>query len=155
MIKVGIIGATGYTGAELVRLLRQHPQVELVALTTQQYVGLPFTEVYPHLSGKVNLVGEELNIPALVAKCEAVFVSLPHGHALPVAQEVIRQGKKMIDLGADIRLKDPAAYAKWYQVDLDQSLGRTITARLLAQAVYGLPELHRQEIKQAKTVANP
>jgi N-acetyl-gamma-glutamyl-phosphate reductase len=155
MVKVGIIGATGYTGAELVRLLGRHPQVELVALTTQQYVGLPFTEVYPHLSGKVNLVGEELNIPALVAKCEAIFVSLPHGHALPVAQEVIRQGKKMIDLGADLRLKDPAAYAKWYQVDLNQSLGRTIVAQLLAQAVYGLPELHRQEIKQAKVVANP
>lgn len=155
MIKVGIIGATGYTGAELVRLLKHHPLVELVALTTQQYVGLPFAEVYPHLSGKVDLVGEELNIPALVNRCEAIFVSLPHGHALPVAQEVIRQGKKLIDLGADLRLKDPAVYAKWYRIDLDQSLDRAITAQLPAQAVYGLPELHRQEIRQAKTVANP
>lgn len=166
MIKAGIIGATGYAGAELVRLLKQHPSIEMVALTTQQYAGLPFEEVYPHLMDRINLRGEKLDVPALVAKCDVIFVSLPHGHALPIAQEVTRQEKKMIDIGADLRLKDPVTYAEWYQDNLASSwittsedacptLTKAAHTRLLSQAVYGLPELHRQEIKQAQLVANP
>ncbi|MCL6447804.1 MAG: N-acetyl-gamma-glutamyl-phosphate reductase [Armatimonadetes bacterium] len=148
MFKAGIIGATGYTGAELVRILHRHPQVELTALTTQSYAGKPFWEVYPHLYNYVDLICEERDLEKLIGSCEVIFVSLPHGHALALAGEITGRGKILIDLGADFRFRSPDVYEKWY--------GVTHTAReLAAQAVYGLPEIHREKIRPARLVANP
>lgn len=147
-VKIGIIGATGYTGAELVRILSRHPAVELVALTSQSYVGKAFWEVYPHLYGYVNLNCGEMDIPRVIDVSDLVFIALPHGHAMPVAIEAKNKGKKVIDLGADFRLKDYTVYEEWYKVG-------HIARELLAEAVYGLPELYRAKIKEAWLVANP
>lgn len=148
MIKVGIIGATGYTGAELVRILSRHPQVELVALTTQSYAGKPFWEVYPHLNQFIHLICTNLHLPDLVAGADVIITALPHGHAMPVAKEAMRLGKKLIDLGADFRLLDPLIYEEWYKVE-------HTAKELVEQAVYGLPEVNREKIKSAWLVANP
>ena len=148
MVKVGIIGATGYTGAELTRLLANHSEVELVALTSQSYIGLEMGAVYPSLGGHTDLICSELNLEELLARAELVFIALPHGHAVPVAQAAANSTCRVIDLGADFRLKDGAAYRHWYKVD-------PASNDLLATAVYGLPELYRDEINQARLVANP
>jgi len=147
-VKVSIVGATGYTGAELVRILSRHPEVELVALSTQSYAGKPFWEVYPHLYKYNQLTCEEMNLPELLDASDVVFVALPHGHAMPVALETARRGKKIIDLGADFRLADYRVYEEWYKV--------THGAReLLSSAAYGLPEINREKIRGAWLVANP
>lgn len=148
MIKAGIIGATGYAGAELARILGGHPEVELVALTTRSYAGKPFWEVYPHLYKYVPLTCEELNLPELVDRCDIVFTALPHGHAVEVAEEVQRKGKKLIDLGADLRFDDAGIYENWYKIKIS-------TPELAERAVYGLPEINRELIKEAKLVGNP
>ncbi|MDK2887769.1 MAG: N-acetyl-gamma-glutamyl-phosphate reductase [Thermoanaerobacter sp.] len=148
VVKASVIGATGYAGAELVRLLNAHPQVELVGLTTQSYAGKAFWEVYPHLYGYVDLVCEEQDLPALVERSDVIFTALPHGHAMAVAREVVGRGKALVDLGADFRLHDPAVYQEWYKVE-------HTAAELLPQAVYGLPEIHREKIRSARLVANP
>jgi N-acetyl-gamma-glutamyl-phosphate reductase len=147
-IKVGIIGATGYAGAELVRILSAHPQVELVALVTQSYGGKAFCEVYPHLYKYVMLECRELDLPALADKADVVFAALPHGHAVPVAGEVLGRGKKFIDLGADFRFGRRDVYEQWYKVEHSGE-------KLLEQAVYGLPEIHRDKIRSASLVGNP
>ncbi len=147
-IKVGIVGATGYAGAELVRILLSHPQVELAGLVSQSYVGRAFCEVYPYLYKHVLQHCRELDIPALARECDVVFTALPHGHAAPVAREVLGCGKKFIDLGADFRFKQPGVYEQWYKVKHE-------APDLLEQAVYGLPEIHREEIKSASLVGNP
>lgn len=148
MIKAGIIGATGYVGAELVRLLSRHPKVQLNSLTSQSYAGKPMWEVFPHLYGVVNNTLEGLNLPELVARCDVIFTALPHGHAMPVGEEVMRRGKRLIDLGADFRLKDVDVYQSWYKTEHTASV-------LVASAVYGLPELYREEIRGSVIVANP
>ncbi len=147
-IKVGIIGATGYAGAELVRILVSHPQVQLVALTTQSYEGKLFYDVYPHLYKYVKQECRELDLPAIVSESDIIFVALPHGHAIPVAQEALRQGKKFIDLGADFRINRREVYEQWYKVE-------HTAPELLEQAVYGLPEIHRNKIRSASLVGNP
>ncbi len=148
MVKVGIIGATGYAGSELVKIIHAHPKAQLKVLTTKSYAGKPFWEVYPYLYKYIDLTCEKLDLPALVEQVDVVFTALPHGHAMPVGAEVIRQGKKLIDLGADFRFKDYNQYEKWYQVEH--------TAReLLEQTVYGLPELYREKIKRASIIGNP
>ncbi|MFZ5645948.1 MAG: N-acetyl-gamma-glutamyl-phosphate reductase [Bacillota bacterium] len=147
-IKAGVIGATGYAGAELVRLLSAHPVVRLTGLTTQSYAEKPFWEVYPHLYKHTEMICEELDLPALVEKCDIVFTALPHGHSMPVAAEVNRQGKKLVDLGADFRFNDHRVYEKWYKVEHTEP-------GLNERIVYGLPEIHRENIKEAGIVANP
>ncbi len=147
-IKVGIIGATGYAGAELVRILVSHPQAQLVALTTQSYEGRLFYNVYPHLYKYVEQKCQELDVPALVSESDVIFAALPHGHAIPVAQEALRQGKKFIDLGADFRFDSKDVYEQWYKVE-------HTAPELLEQAVYGLPEIHRDKIRSASLVGNP
>jgi N-acetyl-gamma-glutamyl-phosphate reductase len=147
-VKVGILGATGYTGAELVRILSQHDQVEIVFLGTQNYGGQAIWEVYPHLFKYNGLTCAEFSPEKLPEDIEVLFIALPHGHAMPIAASALGQGKKVIDLGADFRLTDYQVYQKWYDVEH--------TAReLLPEAVYGLPELKREQIKGAKLVANP
>lgn len=147
-VKVSIIGATGYTGAELVRILHRHPEVELVALTTRSYAGMPLHKVYPHLYKYNQITCEELDLPKVFDISDVVFVALPHGHAMPVALEGARQGKKMIDLGADFRFSDYRVYEKWYKVEHGAK-------ELLPEAVYALPEVNREEIRGAWLVANP
>ncbi|MFX4262327.1 N-acetyl-gamma-glutamyl-phosphate reductase [Pelotomaculum propionicicum] len=147
-VKVGIIGATGYTGSELVRILYRHPEVELVSLTTRSYAGMPLHKVYPHLNKYCQLTCEELDRAKIFDISDVVFVALPHGHAMPVAVEAARRGKKMIDLGADFRFSDFQVYEKWYKVEHEAK-------DLLEEAVYGLPEVNRDKIKGAWLVANP
>lgn len=147
-IKVGIIGATGYAGAELVRILSSHPEARLVNLTTRSYGGKSFCEVYPHLYKYVDQKCRELDLPALVGEADVIFTALPHGHAIPVAEEVLKQGKKFIDLGADFRFNSREVYEQWYKVE-------HTAPELLGQAVYGLPELYRDKIKTASLVGNP
>lgn len=147
-VKVAIIGATGYTGAELVRILTRHPQVELVALTTRSYAGKSFWEVYPHLYQYSQLTCEEMNLPHLLDAADVIFIALPHGHSMPVALEAAGRGKKIIDLGADFRLVDHRVYEKWYKVEHS-------ARELLQDAAYGLPEVNREKIRGASLVANP
>lgn len=148
MIKASIIGATGYTGAELVRILGRHPQVELVALTSQSYVGQSFVDIYPSLHRFTNLVCAEQDLPRIVADSDVIFIALPHGLAMDAALEGINQGKKVIDLGADFRLDDAVEYEQWYKVS-------HTAQQLIYEAVYGLPEINREKIKQASLIGNP
>lgn len=148
MIKVSIIGATGYTGAELVRLLTMHPQVELVHLTSHSYVGQKIQDLFPNLYGFVDHTLVEMDLDEIVNDSDVVFAGLPHGHSVKIGEAVIQAGKIFIDLGADFRLDDPLEYTKWYQGEHDN-------LALLESAVYGLPELNRDQIKQTKLIANP
>lgn len=147
MIRVGIVGASGYTGVELARLLCRHPGVELTVATSRQYAGRPMAEVYPSLRGLVDLVCEETSGAELAAKADLFFTAVPHQTAMAIVPGLLEAGKKVIDLSADFRLHDPAVYEQWYQPHTAKGY--------LAEAVYGLPELHRQEISAARLVANP
>lgn len=147
-IKVGIAGATGYGGVELLRLLGLHSEVEVVLAGTESYVGQEMGAVYPHLAGRVRLIGREASAEALAAECDVVFTALPHGVPMKLAPAVLAAGKRLIDLGADFRLKDTAAFETWYKHRHD-------APELLGEAVYGLPELYREQIKSARVVGNP
>jgi N-acetyl-gamma-glutamyl-phosphate reductase len=143
MVKVGILGVTGYAGAELARLLRLHPQARLVAVTGRSGAGRPLAEVFPHLASYDLTVREELE-----EGVEVVFSALPHAASAQALLPYIRAGLPVIDLSADFRLSDPAEYARWYGVQHP-------APELLAEAVYGLTELHRQAVRSARLVANP
>ncbi len=145
--RVGIIGATGYTGAELLRLLLHHPQVEVTALTSQKYAGMPIDQVFPTLVKHFQLKCEELNADALSRKTDFIFTAVPHKTAMEVVPLFHRQGKRIVDLSADFRFKNAGVYEKWYQ--------KHTSADLLPESVYGLPELHREKIRKAKIVGNP
>lgn len=147
-IKVGIAGATGYGGVELLRLLGNHPEADVVLAGTESYVGQEMAAVYPHLAGRVLLTGREAAPETLAAECDVVFTALPHGVPMKLAPAVLAAGKKLIDLGADFRLRDTAAFAAWYKHRHD-------APELQGQAVYGLPELYRSQIKGARLVGNP
>lgn len=148
MIKVGIVGATGYTGAELVRILSRHQGVELVALTSRSYAGQPYYQAYPHLYQYTDLVCSELDISQLAKETDVVFTALPHGHSMDIAVAMLRNGKKVVDLGADFRLDDHTKYQQWYNVE-------HTAPELLQQGVYGLTEINRANIAQSDLVANP
>jgi N-acetyl-gamma-glutamyl-phosphate reductase, common form len=145
VIRVGVVGATGYTGAVLTDLLSRHPQVHIDALTSTSYVGRRVGDVFPHLRVEATYVPFE---PARLAGADLVFVCYPHAQAHPVVAELLAAGQRVIDLSADFRLKDAALYPEWYGFEHPRP-------DLLAQAVYGLPELYREEIATAKLVANP
>lgn len=147
-LKVGIAGATGYGGIELLRLLGNHPEAEVVLAGTESYVGQELAAVYPHLTGRVTLLGQEAAPEALAAACDVVFTSLPHGVPMKLAPAVLAAGKKLVDLGADFRLRDIAAFQKWYKHQHE-------AADLMQEAVYGLPELYREQIRGARLVGNP
>lgn len=148
MIKASVIGATGYTGVELVRILSRHPQVRLVSLTSRSHQGEAIREIYPSLMGKVNIQCAEMDTFQLVKQSDVIFVALPHGHSGAIVEEGIKQGKKVIDLGADFRFRNYRTYEEWYQVKHENP-------ELTKEAVYGLPEIHRGKIKEAKIIANP
>ncbi|MBX7148335.1 N-acetyl-gamma-glutamyl-phosphate reductase [bacterium] len=146
-LSVGIVGATGYTGVELVRLLYNHPKVKITSLTSQQYAGEAFSSVYPSFLGRVDLKCEKINVPAISKKVKVVFLCLPHHEAMNVAAAFRARGVKVVDLSADFRLKDPSVYETWY--------GPHSQKKLLPEAVYGLPEIYAADIKKAKLIASP
>lgn len=146
MIKTGIVGATGYGGAELVRLLLGHPQVQLTAISSVSFEGMPFDQVYPSYAGLCSL--ECLSQQDVVEQCDVVFAALPHGLSQDLAQECHDQAKVFIDLGADFRLESEDEYRDWYN-------GEFKNKELHSQAVYGLPELFRESIRDQKIIANP
>lgn len=148
MIKVSIIGATGYTGAELVRLLYGHNQVELSVLSSRSSAGEDIAHIYPSLRNCVTHILEDQDLDHIVGSSDVIFICLPHGHAAGIVVKAHQAGTKVIDLGADFRLKDPLVYSEWY--------GQEHPAPgLLEQAVYGLSELYAEEIRGAQIVANP
>lgn len=147
MIRVGIIGASGYTGVELARILCRHPKVTLTVATSRQYAGQAMAEVYPSLRGLVDVVCEDTTGAELAAKADVFFTAVPHQTAMGIVPGLLEAGKKVIDLSADFRIHDPSVYEKWYQ--------RHTAKEYLAEAVYGLPELHRERIRSARLVANP
>jgi N-acetyl-gamma-glutamyl-phosphate reductase len=147
MIKAGIIGASGYTGAELAGILCNHPLFEISIATSRQYAGHPLSEVFPNLRGRVDILCEDLPIEEICSKAEVFFTAVPHKTAMNLVPSLLTAGKKVVDLSADFRLRDVAIYEQWYQ---PHSAGI-----FLQEAVYGLPELYRQEIAGARLVANP
>jgi N-acetyl-gamma-glutamyl-phosphate reductase len=147
MIKVAIVGASGYTGAELARILCNHPQVDLTAATSRQYAGLPLSEVFPNLRSKVQLICENLSTEEICERADVVFTAVPHKTAMDIVPQLLERGKKVIDLSADYRIRDVATYEQWYQPHS--------SADFLGEAVYGLPERYRKQIVNARLIANP
>jgi len=145
--KVGIIGATGYTGLELLRFLIHHPNIEIAALTSQKYAGIEIGQVFPALTDQIQIKCEELSAQRILEKTDFLFTAVPHKTAMEIVPIFHQKGKRIVDLSADFRLKDANIYEKWYQ--------KHTAADLLPESVYGLPELHREEIRKAKIVGNP
>ncbi len=148
MIKVGIVGGTGYTGVELLRLLAQHPEVEIAAITSRSEAGVRVSDMYSNLRDHYPKLAFSQPDPQSLGKCDAVFFATPHGVAHALAAELLAQGTRVIDLSADFRLRDAKVWEEWY----GQPHG---APELLEQAVYGLPEMHRERIRQARLVAVP
>ena len=147
MIKVGIVGGTGYTGIELIRLLHAHPQVEITAITSRSEAGRPLSELVPNFFGLSDLKFKEPSLEVLSA-CDLIFFATPNGTAMKMTPQLLDAGKRVIDLAADFRIKDVDVWQQWY--------GETHACPdLVAEAVYGLPEINRDEIKQARLIANP
>ena len=147
MIKVGVVGGTGYTGVELLRLLALHPQVQLVAITSRGEAGRRVDDLFPNLRGYVDLAFSEPDLERL-GDCELVFFATPNGIAMSLAGDLLARGVKIIDLAADFRLKDTQQWQQWYGME-------HACPDLLAEAVYGLPEVNREAISTARLVANP
>lgn len=146
MTKVSIIGATGYAGAELVKLLLHHPYVTLTHVTSESHAGKALSDIYPHLLGLTKLTLESLaDLPSIAQDSDFIFVALPHGHAMKVGQFLENTSVRLIDLGADYRFKDTRIYENWYHVPHTHPQ---------ANSVYGLAELNRSAIKTAKIIGN-
>jgi N-acetyl-gamma-glutamyl-phosphate reductase len=147
MIKAGIVGGTGYTGVELLRLLSQHPQVELAAITSRKEAGTAVSAMFPSLRGRVALAFSEPD-KAPLAKCDVVFFATPNGVAMGEARSLLDAGVRIVDISADFRIKDVAEWERWYKV-------KHAAPELVAEAVYGLCEVNRERIRSARLVANP
>jgi N-acetyl-gamma-glutamyl-phosphate reductase len=147
MIKAGIVGGTGYTGVELLRLLAQHPQVELRTITSRKEAGTPVAAMFPSLRGRVDLSFTEPDGKALKG-CDVVFFATPHGVAMNEARALLDAGAKIVDLSADFRLQDLAEWERWYKM-------KHAAPELVREAVYGLCELNRERIRRARLIANP
>ncbi|MEO6421361.1 MAG: N-acetyl-gamma-glutamyl-phosphate reductase [Candidatus Nitrotoga sp.] len=147
MIKVGIVGGTGYTGVELLRLLAQHPQVELHAITSRADQGMSVSQMFPNLRGYVDLCFTHQD-EARLDKCDLVFFATPNGIAMHHARALLAAGVRIIDLAADFRIQDLEVWEKWYGMS-------HACPDLVPEAIYGLPEINREPIKHARLVANP
>lgn len=147
MIKVGIVGGTGYTGVELLRILVNHPDVELKVITSRSEDGVRVADMFPNLRGHTDL---QFSVPDVqkLGECDVVFFATPHGVAHAMAEEILNTGARVIDLSADFRLQDAEEWAHWY----GQPHG---APGILPQAVYGLPEVNREQIKNARLIAVP
>ncbi len=148
MITTSVIGATGYAGQELVRLLHKHPETEIVGLTSVNQTGVSLADVYGAYRDQLNMILEPQDIPAMAERSDVVFLALPHGVASGLVTEDILAKTKVVDLGADFRLHDAASYQQWYGTEHQNP-------ELLSESVYGLCELHGERIAQARLVANP
>ena len=147
-IKASVIGASGYGGAEAVRLLSIHPEVEIVHVTAESQQGQTMSGLYPNLRSFVDQTMIAVDAERIGRDSDVTFVSLPSGKAMDLVPSLLHQGSKVIDIAADFRLRDASLYPTWYKV--------THTApEYLTEAVYGLPELHRKELRKARLIANP
>lgn len=147
-MKVGIIGASGFTGVELIRILKNHPKVDLELLTSESFVGKKISELYPSVGLDLDMELEVFDSHDALRRCDILFLALPHGYSSELVAMAYADKKIIIDLGADFRLKKIEEYSSWYETDHK-------APHLLDKAVYGLPEIHREEIKGAKIIANP
>ncbi|RLC15271.1 MAG: N-acetyl-gamma-glutamyl-phosphate reductase [Deltaproteobacteria bacterium] len=147
MTRVGIVGATGYAGAELVRILSGHPDVELTILTSRQYAGIPFHRIYPAMAGVVDLICEEYNTDSLCDRADMIFTALPHKLPMEIVPELVKQGKRVVDLSADFRFSDVSRYEAFYQPHTAKNM--------IGKSVYGLSEVYTEKIKDAVLVGNP
>jgi len=151
MLKVGIVGGTGYTGVELLRILASHPEAEVRAITSRKDSGTPVATMFPSLRGRGSRIADLRFVDpaeARLADCDVVFFATPHGVAMAEARELTATGVKIIDLAADFRLADPAEFERWYKLP-------HACPELLAEAVYGIPEINREAIRKARIVGNP
>jgi N-acetyl-gamma-glutamyl-phosphate reductase len=146
-IKVGIVGGTGYTGVELLRLLAQHPRCEVSVITSRSEAGMPVADMFPNLRGRVSLKFTEPSSEAL-ARCDLVFFATPNGVAMNQARALYDAGVRLIDVAADFRIRDVVLWEQWYNM-------KHACPDLVEQAVYGLPEVNRERIREARIVANP
>lgn len=147
MQRIAVIGASGYTGVELLRLLSQHPATELVCVTSRQYAGQAVGDVFPSLQGSLDLVFEDVNPEGLAGRADLVFTAVPHQAAMGMIPELLAAGCRVVDLSADFRINNVATYEAWYQ--------EHTAKELLSEAVYGLPELFCEQIPSARLIANP
>ncbi|MEM1113411.1 MAG: N-acetyl-gamma-glutamyl-phosphate reductase [Pseudomonadota bacterium] len=147
MIKVGIVGGTGYTGVELLRLLAQHPEAEVVAITSRAESGRRVDDLYPNLRGHYDLAFTAPEVETLAA-CDIVFFATPHNVAMQSVPELLSAGARVVDLSADYRIRDAALWSEWYGEP-------HASPELLSEAVYGLPEVYRERIREARLVACP
>lgn len=147
MVKIGIYGASGYTGQELLRHLLAHPDADVVAVTSRRYEGVPVADVYPAFMALTDLAFMDASPREVADLADVVFLALPHGVSMTVAPAFLKAGKKVVDLSADFRLRDVLCYEQWY--------GSHAAQDLLSEAVYGIPELYREKIRKARIVANP
>ncbi len=147
MIKVGVVGGTGYTGVELLRLLVKHPDVILTAVTSRSDAGMLVSEMFPNLRGHVDLPFSEPDL-AVLASCDVVFFATPNGVAMTMVPMLLAAGVKVIDLAADFRIKDVSLWSEWYGMP-------HACPELVDEAVYGLPEINRENIRKARLIANP
>ncbi len=148
MIRVGILGVTGYAGIELLRLLCGHPEAKVTYLGTSSNAGTPISELYPNFKGICDMKLREVDIPKIAEECDLVFTSLPHGASDKIIGELYNAELKVIDLSGDYRYDDPAVYEKWYKTTHSNK-------ELLKKSVYGMCELYREKIKKADLIGNP
>jgi N-acetyl-gamma-glutamyl-phosphate/LysW-gamma-L-alpha-aminoadipyl-6-phosphate reductase len=147
-MKVGIIGGSGYVGGELLRLLLLHPQAEIMIVTSRKYKGDFIHRVHPNLRGMIDLKFKDISLPEISESCDLVFFAMSHGASSKILPQFLEMGLRVIDTGADFRLKDPLKYEMYYKWTHPYP-------EILQETVYGIPELHRKEIKTAKLVACP
>ena len=147
MIKVGIVGGTGYTGVELLRILAMHPQAQVHCITSRSEAGMPVSDLYPNLRGHFDLAFSEPDV-AVLCQCDLVFFATPHGVAMRMVPELMAAGVRVVDLSADFRLKDLDVWATWYGMPHE-------SPEWAEKAVYGLPEVVRSQLRDAQLVANP
>jgi N-acetyl-gamma-glutamyl-phosphate reductase len=147
MIRAGIVGGTGYTGVELLRLLAQHPDVELKAITSRKEAGTPVARMFPSLRRRVELAFSEPGARTLQG-CDVVFFATPNGVAMTEARAILDAGARVVDLSADFRIQDVAEWERWYKT-------KHAAPELVREAVYGLPEMNREQLRRARLVANP
>ncbi len=148
MLRVAICGGSGYAGAELLRILASHPQVKITVVTSEKSAGKRVSDLFPHLHRYENLIYEPLDREKIISGADLFFMALPHAASQVAVDFFVSQGKKVIDLSADFRLKDARIYEEWYKVP-------HMFPGTLKKAVYGLPELYRKKIAKASLVANP
>jgi len=148
MLKVGIVGATGYTGEKLIDILLGHPEVRITYLSAKVEKAQKIADIFAHLSGKINLICDNFDLEKVTSVCDLIFLAVPHTVSMVLAPELLKRNKIVIDLSADYRLRDVGEYKTWYGTAHKDK-------KNIENSIYGLPELYREKIKKAKLIANP